>query len=325
MKSINYSELAATRGHGQSALRIAIVLGLFCLVTFIVPSLFWGDPFFAGEAPIPASVINPPGVWFFNIGIPVASVLLFCGLLRGAIQQKTLTWYLLFYIAGVSCFWVETIADWGIHLTYSPQFWHYELPFSFPWHVEDNPFFMPFAYGLYWTVHPVVVVALTRAVVTRTGWSTIKALFIVGVPFSIVWDLAVEGTSTYFGWWTYEPPIGPHFSWEFLGGRGIQTLVVPPLLMIVWPNVVSHMAGEPEDSSSPRIARLFAIPQHRYRETSFKVAARWDVKYEALKVMAWITVFWVAQVTMLYPVVLIRYLFGGDNIYAPFPPLLGAF
>ncbi|MGY3554773.1 hypothetical protein [Williamsia sp. R60] len=303
---------------------------LFALAMFVLPAALGDDPYTNKPELVPGSVEDPPATWVFNFLIPILGTVVFIALTVQSVKRRSLSWYWLFFVAGVATFWVETIADWGIYLTYSPEFAHYELPFDYPWHVHDNPIFMPFAYGLYWGMFPYVVLRVHNYFSTRFGWSDLKGLVLIGVPFGIVWDLLVEGTATYFGWWTYEPPLGPSFSWVPLGGIGIQTIVVPVLLMIVWPNLVAWMAGDPDDGSSPRIAALFRIPAHRYRDDALRsgqrvslalpaAAPRWDFPYEFMRLGAWISVFWWAQVTQIVPIIIVRYVFGGDSVYAPFP------
>ena len=315
-------------GYGVAAVLIIGSLVVFGTFAWVLPALFGNSPYSDHPVVIPGAVEHPPALWFFNYVIPAAAIIVFTALTVQSVRRKSLSWYWLFFVSGVASFWVETIADWSIYLTYSPAFITYQLPFNYSWHVWDNPAFVPFAYGVYWGMFPYVVLRLTQMVSKRTGWSEFKSLLIVGIPFSYCWDLLVEGTATYFGWWTYDPPLGPSFSWVPLGGAGIQTLIVPPLLMIIWPNVVAWMAGDPNDGTSPRIARLFRIPAHRdtspagsqsLHELATPTRSSWNVRYELLKFGGWISVFYWAQVTQLLPIVLIRYAFGHDSIFAPFP------
>lgn len=318
----------ADKPYGLAAALVTGSLVVFGTLAWFLPALLGKSPYSDHPVVIPGAIKHPPAIWFFNFGIPVVATVVLIALTVQSVRRKSLSWYWLFFVSGVASFWVETIADWSIYLTYSPAFATYQLPFNYPWHVWDNPAFIPFAYGVYWGVFPYVVLRINQFVSKRFGWGGLKSLLIVGIPFSYCWDLLVEGTATYFGWWTYEPPLGPHFSWVPLGGAGIQTLIVPPLLMIIWPNVVAWMAGDPKDGTSPRIARLFRIPAHRdlsgigtasLHELATPTRSSWDARYELLKIGGWISVFYWAQVTQLLPVVLVRYVFGHESVFAPFP------
>jgi len=71
-----------------------------------------------------------------------------------------------------------------------------------------------------------------------------------------IWDIAVEGTAIYMGWWTYDPGFGPVI--QFANG-GRQPLCWPILLMTGWPNMIAYWGGKPPLHSLNIIERLFRL------------------------------------------------------------------
>lgn len=307
-----------------------IAAGLAAFVGIYVGLVLWGvSPYPDGaEESVPDVVRNPPGLWFFNIVIPVLAVFVFVRLLISSIKQRTLSYWLLFFVAGGACFFYESIGDWAFYLTYSPDFWHYELPWSFPWHVRENPVFMPFAYALYWTAHGWAVVRASQWWSRRSGWSELRSLLVLAVPISYAWDLLVEGVATYFGWWQYDPPLGPYLSWEFIGGEGNMPLTFPILIMLGWCNIVAWVAGDPTVPGVTRLDRMFRLDRmlpagHQaggVRSSTGGPRRQWAWNYEIARIGAWVMVFWWSfGVLQIVPIIAIRYLFGHDSVYAPWP------
>jgi hypothetical protein len=160
----------------------------------------------------------------------------------------------LFVICSALVWWMETIGDWGQELIYSPRLDHYHtgwLPYTTP----NDPYFMPFTYAVYWTVHAWAVLTLAGWLARRRGWSLLRAVLVLSVPVGVIWDLTVESTSAYFGWWTYNPGFGPeiHFA------RGNQPLLWPMILMCIWPNFVAYVAGKPKTRGLNVIERRFGL------------------------------------------------------------------
>ena len=312
--------------------RDAVLGACLFLAGMFALSLTGLDPYHDNPILYPALVEAPAYVWFFNIAVPLMSTLAFVLMTVECYRRKTLTWWWLFFVAASASFWGESVGDWTFYLTYSPAFWHYEFIFPFPWHVGDNPYFMPFAYGWYWGLHAYAVVKLTYWWSERSGWSELKSLLLFSIPLGYAWDLLVEGTATYFGWWEYDPPLGPYFSWEFLGGVGHMPLLVPILFpMVGWPNFIAYFAGDPDKRFSlGAIERCFnlqrLLPDSHPASPAYSgpqdviAAPKFAWRYELHRVLAWVLTFWLTfTVMLLIPLILARYLFGHDSIYAPWP------
>jgi hypothetical protein len=126
---------------------------------------------------------------------------------------------------------------------------------------------MPLMYAVYWVAHAWAILRLAQYVQRRRpGTSLGKAIVMLSVPVTWVWNLCIEGFAAYMGWWTYRPPIGPYLDM----GRGNWPLLWPMLLMFGWINLIAWMVGPPEDSNRLnriellfRLDRLLATPRWR--------------------------------------------------------------
>jgi hypothetical protein len=286
--------------------------------------------------PVPAGIVHPPAVWLYNVAIPIAGISVFALFTWQSIKRRSFTWWWLFFVAGALCWWQETFGDWGQYLVYSPKFWSYHLPFR---HTSaHNPIFMPWAYGLYWGVHAVLVLRLAGMLSRRTGWRRGWCIALLAAPVGFCWDLTVEGIATHFGWWTYDPPLGPSFH----SGAGIQPLVVPMVIMFTWPNLVAWLGGDPRDEGVSPIERLFrldrlrrpaavALPVVESRELAGAVtltqsrpvaaivqAPAWQPRFELARLAAWLVSFQLSFfVLLVVPLVVLRMTIGHPSIYIP--------
>lgn len=231
----------------------------------------------------------------------------------------------------------------GQYLVYGPKLWHYHLPIR---HASpDNPFFMPWAYGLYWGVHAILVLRLAELLSRRTGWKRGWSIVVLSPLVGYAWDIVVEGMATHFGWWSYQTPLGPYFD----AGRGLQPLVIPIVIMFGWPNLVAWLAGDPADREPDYIERLFRIHRLRARltpsgpdlaacaeptspapggtlillqsglaTTATTAARRFEWKLELARLAAWIVVFQVSFVLLLdVPLIVLRMTIGHPSSYIP--------
>jgi hypothetical protein len=265
--------------------------------------------------------------------------------LRSA-RRKTLTWWWLFFVSGALCWWMETVGDWGQYLVYSPKFAHYRLPWRHSSPV--NPWFMPWAYGLYWGVHAVVVLRLAAWLSRRTGWRRGTGVLLLAAPVGFAWDLLVEGVATHYGWWTYDPPLGPWFD----AGAGKQPLVVPIIIMFTWPNLMAWLAGDPHDAGPNYIERLFRLDRLRplatqslqapsplqvpgparssvallaepvaasaLSTTAAPFSGRFAWRFELARLGAWLLVFQLSFLLLLdVPLVVLRMTIGHPSAYLP--------
>ena len=204
---------------------------------------------------VPMGLVGAPGTWVLDIALPVAALAVISIMVRDAMRRKRVTWWLLLSACSAACWWLETFGDWGQHLSYSPEFFHYTLhwPFSAP----HNPDWMPLMYAVYWVAHAWAVLRLAQWLQRRRpGLSLGRAILVLSVPLTWVWNLCIEGLAAFMGWWTYQPAIGPYLDM----GRGNWPLLWPMLLMFGWINLIAWMVGPPEEAIRlNRIERLFRL------------------------------------------------------------------
>jgi hypothetical protein len=273
-------------------------------------------------APIPAGLLHPPAVWIYNVAIPIAGGLVIAAVTVDSLRRRRLTWPFLFVVCSALTWWMETIGDWGQELIYSPRLDHYHvswLPFSTP----NDPYFMPFTYAVYWTVHAWVVLKLAGKLAERLDMSLLRAVIILSIPVGVIWDLSVETLSAYFGWWTYDPGFGPVI--EFARGR--QPLLWPLILLCIWPNFIAYMAGKPKNAGLNPIERRFHLerfvrqPTSSLHGTSIQsgyevIGPRW--KFEVARFGAWMATFQISFfVILVIPLVSLRLLTGHNSVYVP--------
>ncbi|MCM3924758.1 hypothetical protein ND748_24230 [Frankia sp. AiPs1] len=266
----------------------------------------------------------------------------------GCWRRRRLTWAFLFLLSSLLTCWMETMGDWGQHLVYSPSFAHYSWDWL-PYHTVTEPYFMPFAYAIYWTIHAWAILTLAQWLVNRRGWSLLTAVIVWSVPVTFLWDISAETLSAYFGWWTYNPGFGPVIAFE----RGRQPLLWPVTLMLFWPNVVAYLAGKPVNRGLNRIELMFRLDRWTRPRTpqSAPVAvivttkpggtamletpiqapitttddglnydvvgiSRW--KFELARFGAWTAVFQLSFfILLVVPLVFLRLVTGHNSIYVP--------
>lgn len=212
---------------------------------------------FADGRCVPSGIVDPPMQALLDWVIPAAAILILVGLVVSSVRQRRMTWWLMISLASASTFWLETFGDWGQHLLYSPNFLHYTLPL--PMTAPHNPAWMPFMYAVYWVLHTWAILRVAQWFQgRRPGMGIGRAIILFSVPLTFLWNIFVEGTAAYMGWWTYDPPIGPYLDM----GRGNFPLLWPMLLMFTWPNLIAWLVGLPEESGQlNRLERWFGFEQ----------------------------------------------------------------
>lgn len=308
--------------------------------------------FAAAAVPTPPGLLHPPAAWIYNVAIPIAGSLVIAAVAVDSIRRRRLTWPFLFVVCSALTWWMETLGDWGQELIYSPRLSHYHidwLPFSTP----NDPYFMPFTYAVYWTIHAWVVLKLAGKLADARGMTLLRAVVILSIPVGVLWDLSVETTSAYFGWWTYNPGFGPVIQFA----RGRQPLLWPMILMCIWPNLIAYMGGKPRARGLNPIERLFRLgrlvrpatqtaevataprpdptPLRPFVATGTLLrpeaaavsppgdGARYEVigsrwRFELARFAAWMVTFQVSFFVILcVPLVSLRLITGHDSIYVP--------
>lgn len=310
--------------------------------------------FAMSDPPTPPALLDPSGVWFFNWVIPIVGGLVVLLAVIDTIRRRRLTWGFLFLTNSMLVYWMETVGDWGQQLVYSPAFAEHHLLDWLPLKTPNDPWFMPFAYACYWTVHAWIVLKIGQYLVRRFGWSLLTAIAVLAVPVNYAWDFLVEATAAAMGWWVYDPGIGPHI--EFANG-GKFTLLWTIGLMTFWPNIIAYWAGKPPIRTLNHFERFlglqrFTRPKAPGRETAtthdgngvarastlvaeqrtpthvdktvefdgfldYEVTIpRW--KFELARFGAWFVIFQISFFAMtVLPLLIMRVVTGSHSIYVP--------
>lgn len=281
---------------------------------------------------LPKGLFDPPAGWVLDYLTPVLSIIVLIFLIQQSIKKGKPTWWLMIAIAAASTWWMETAGDWGQHLLYSPTFNHYHVDWAIS--APHNPMWMPFTYAIYWAGHTWAILRLAQWYQKRhAGVSLGKAIMVFTVPLTFVWNIAVEGTAAYMGYWTYNPPIGPYLDM----GRGFFPLMWPMLTMFIWPNLISWLVGLPEEQGLNQLEKFVGLG--RWRATaatqlpaakvgamavagggtaSVAVARQGGMSFEALRLLAWIVVFNVTFfVALVVPLIGVRLLTNWGSFYLP--------
>ncbi|WP_156749723.1 hypothetical protein [Mycobacterium sp. E1747] len=299
----------------------------------------------------PPVTLAPGAVWVFNWVIPIVASIFMVLAVADVIRRRRLTWGFLFLVNSMAVYWMETIGDWGQQLFYSPAFARHHLLEWLPLKTPHDPLFMPFAYAFYWGVHALIVLWLSQYLSSRLGWSMLKSMLVLAIPVNYIWDFLVEGTAAYFGWWTYDPGIGPLIQWS-TGGR--ITLLWTIGIMCVWPNLIAYWAGKPPIKGLNHMERFFRLERftvpktpktsqtagesaalsaggaavavkqvHRTKQQEFDDYLNYEVtiprwKFELRRLGAWFVVFQVSFFfCAVFPLVVLRILLHANDVYIP--------
>lgn len=255
--------------------------------------------------------ISQGAIWAFDVITPAIGAILLVLIIRDCIKVGGLTWSFMIAIASATCWWLETFGDWGQHLLYSPQLNHYILdwPFSAP----HNPALMPLTYALYWWAHAWAILRLVQLLQKRwSGLSLGMGIVILSLPVTFIWNLIIEGAATYFGLWTYDPPIGPAIEWA----RGTYwPLTWPVFLMVGWINLIAWMIGLPEEQDRfNKLEKFMRID----RLAASANPMEGGIGFQAIRLGAWIVFFNVTfALTLNLPLFLMRV---GPGFHSPYLP-----
>lgn len=258
---------------------------------------------------VPEGLVGAPATWVLDVAIPVFAAVMVAVMVRDAIRKRRLTWWLLLSVCSAMCWWLETFGDWGQHLSYSPEFRHYTLDWVGT--APHNPYWMPLMYAVYWVAHAWAILRLAQYIQRRRpSLSLGKAIMVLTIPVTWVWNLAIEGYAAYMGWWTYEPPIGPFLDM----GRGNWPLLWPMLLMFTWINLIAWMVGPPEDENQlNRIERLFRLD--RLLSSPDPTSGSW--RFQLVRFLSWTAFFQVSfAACFLVPLMGVRAVTGWDTPYS---------
>jgi len=270
---------------------------------------------------LPNAILHPTGVFGMEVAVPVLSAIMLVFIVRKCLRARSLTWSFLLAVASASTFWLETFGDWAQHLLYTPYLHHYTVPIQQS--APHNPVVMPLTYAIYWWAHAWVILRLAswgRQRFPKIGMGT--AILSLSAPVTFLWNLIVEGTTTYFGIWTYDPPIGPAIHWP---NGAYWPLLWPVMLMMGWINLIAWMVRLPEEQHEPNgIERLFKLDKllsnpgwtRGGNNTSDMQAG--NVRFQLLRLAVWIAFFNVTFALALnLPLYFMRVLGGFGSVWLP--------
>jgi hypothetical protein len=224
------------------------------------------------------SLANPFAPWIFEVPLSAITVWLAIRFARQSWAAGKLTIGALILISSISMFWQEFYADWGASLLYSPRF--HLIPWGpTRWTTSNKPWFMPFAYGWYYTAIFLGMLWILRRF--RNRWPNIRrpvAAVLIAFPIFYLWDFAVESVSVALGYWTYQQALGPtlHF-----GGTQIS-LVYPLLFYAFYASVALFFLSNEEEGQPPAFERLVTRHARSPLRRELSRAGIWIVVMNAL-------------------------------------------
>jgi hypothetical protein len=269
---------------------------------------------------VPEGLIVPPATWVLDDAIPSFAAVMVAVMVIDAVRKRRLTWWLLISICSAMTWWMETFGDWAQHLSYSPEFRHYTL--TWKWSAPHNPMWMPMMYAAYWVAHAWAILRIAQWAGRRWGWSLEKAMLVLTIPVTWIWNFVIEGGAAYMGWWSYDPGIGPTIDM----GRGNWPLLWPMTLMFGWINLIAYVVGFPEDDDRlNRLERFFRLDRllarDRYRRAGASIGldpSHGNVRFQLLRFGAWSAFFQVTfLLTLVVPLHLMRHLTGWAGDFLP--------
>lgn len=198
------------------------------------------------------SLTDPVAPWLFEYVFSAGGLALGAAVLVRSYRARRLTPAALLFLSAITMFWQEFYADWGAYLLYTDAF--HLMPWQSTFTSPNKPWFMPIAYGWYFTV-------IYTAIPLLIGWAAIRltrlpnwaVVILVAAPFFYLWDGVVEFSSVAMGYWTYVDTIGPAL--DFNGTR--VSLVHPLELFTFYGVVMSALLVWRDALERPRFEGLF--------------------------------------------------------------------
>jgi hypothetical protein len=194
-------------------------------------------------------IADPAVPWLFETPSYVLWVVLACYFLLQARRNRQLSIAALTFLSATTMFWQEFYADWGAKLVYSPAF--ALIPIELPFTTPNKPWLMFASYGWYF----VAIFTLQVWLVNRLRHRNISltfAVLMVSIPFFYLWDLLLEGTAVYMGWWTYVDIAQP----MIMTARGALPLLHPIGTFTVYGTIMTLLLSQRDDTGRVRFEAL---------------------------------------------------------------------
>lgn len=254
------------------------------------------------------SLDQPFAPWIFQYllsGLAVALIIV--GIVR-SVRFGELSFVLLVTVSGLTMWWQEWYADWGVYLLYSPKLDLMKFWGATQWASPNKPWCMPLAYAwFYGTIFVGMNATIQWVRRKRPSWPLIAVVLIVAVPFFYLWDLFVEGIATGLGWWTYFDAVGPTIRY----GHTNMPLLHPLLVFTVYGTLVAYLFARAAPQQGPNYK-----PQFESLAGVDRLPARW--RRETARLGLYVVVMnMMFFVFMSIPMIAIREIWGHANPYVP--------
>lgn len=250
------------------------------------------------------SITEPFAPWIFQYLLSGLAIALIVVLAVRSARAGEMSFALLVTLSGMSMWWQEYYADWGVYLLYSPRFHLMEFWKSTPWASPNKPWFMPLAYAwFYGTIYVAMVATILWVRRTRPSWPLPVVVLAVAAPFFYLWDLFVETISVGFGYWTYFDAVGPTIRFSHTN----MPLLHPLLVFTVYGVIAAYVLTPPGPGDKPRFESRAGVD---------RVARGWrrEIARLGLYVVVMSVLFFVF---MSVPMIAIREICGHANPYVP--------
>ena len=293
----------------RSATRWLVPLGVVALIIAMVVFLIYGAQAGTERPGGPAFPEADVGWIFATLGtIAFFAMLVYFG--AQTIRTGRFSTYGLIFFACFTMWWQEFYADWGVYLMWNPGF--ARLPWDASrWTTPFKPWALLACYGWYYaSVYPVILGLIKRIRIRKPTWPRWVPMVAVVLPLFYLWDLFLEGTAAYLGWWSYTEPWGPTIGKTAANGFPMRFPLVHPLLIFVAYGLITVWVIDRRDD----------LGRHRFEVLlgAHRVKEGW--KRELARLGSWVFMMNALYfVFLIVPLVAIRVWTNyGDGIFVPY-------
>ncbi|MFH2046703.1 MAG: hypothetical protein ABIK92_16345 [Pseudomonadota bacterium] len=244
------------------------------------------------------------GARIVDRGTFIVFIALVIWLLIDTSKRRELSISALCTIAGLSIFWQEFYADWGVYLLWSNSFklmpWGSTL-----WTTPNKPWFVIVAYPLFMCFSIGTMLALCRKVLAKRPNNNrfLICLLTAGICLIAINTLIEYFAVSGFGVWGYVSAIGPALE----TGHALQPLLYPNIPFGIWGAVICFLILSQSANGRPKFESIT-------KPDNF--SAGWQ--RETARAIAWIFVWNVSYWLILCtPLIITRELLGRHNALVP--------
>ncbi|MCZ7526762.1 MAG: hypothetical protein M5U14_10515 [Acidimicrobiia bacterium] len=253
-------EPPAPRRQGWLVPAVVVALLVAMVAFFLYGSGSGGEP-----DPGAAAMPSPNARWIFEIVGPITFFVLAVYFVVQAVRTRRFSTYGLVFFGCFAMWPQEFFADWGVYLLWNPAF--ELLPWDASrWTTPNKPWSLLACYGWYYVaVYPTILGLMDRIRVRKPSWPRWVPLVAIVLPLFYLFDLALEGTAAYIGWWSYTEPWGPTLGKTAANGFPMRFPLVHPLLIFVAYGLITvWVMDQRDDLGRHRFEVLLGA--HRLRE-----------------------------------------------------------